>query len=77
LGGECGCQARGSLVRERLGLPAPSEVLFAAGFGEGVTERSGAQPVADSVSVDADELGGSGFGGTGGQQGESALLGRG
>src|ERR1035438_1982475 len=65
------------LACERPGLLAPSEVLVAAGLDESVAKGWGAQPIADGVAVDADELSGGGSGGTGGQQSDDALLGRG
>src|ERR1039457_6407101 len=76
-GGQDGVDCAERLARERPGLLAPSEVLVAAGFDEGIAKSGRTQPVADGVPVYADELSGGGSGGTGGQQSESALLGRG
>ena len=75
--GQDGLDCAERLARERPGLLAPSEVLVAAGFDEGVAKSGGTQPIADGVPVYADELSCGGSGGTGGQQGENALLGRG
>jgi len=72
-----GLECAERLGHERPGLFAPGEVLFAAGFGEGVAKRGGTEPVADGVAVDADEIGGGGGGGAGGEEGEGALLGGG
>src|ERR1017187_2792891 len=92
LGGERGFEAHGGgglrigqdgldcaerLGGERPGLLAPSEVLVAPDLDEGLAKSGGAQPIADGVAVDADELSGGGSGGAGGQQSESALLGGG
>jgi hypothetical protein len=75
--GEDGLNCAERPARERPGLLAPGEVLVAPGFDEGLAKSGGTQPIADGVAVNADELGGSGSGGAGGQQSESALLGRG
>jgi hypothetical protein len=58
-------------------LFAPGTVLIAPDLNEGFAEGRGTQPPADGVAVDTDELSGGGCGGTGGQQGDNALLGRG
>src|ERR1017187_8271247 len=75
--GQDGLDCAERLAHERPGLLAPSDVLVVAGFDEGIAKSGRTQPVADGVPVYADELSGGGSGGTGGQQGESALLGRG
>ena len=64
--GQDGLDCAERLASERPGLLAPSEVLVAAGFGEGIAKSGGTQPIADGVAVDADELSGGGRGGTGG-----------
>jgi hypothetical protein len=45
--GQDGLDCAERLARERPGLLAPSEVLVAAGFDEGVAKRGGTQPIAD------------------------------
>jgi hypothetical protein len=75
--GEDGLDCAKRLACERPGLLTPSEVLVAPGLDEGVAKSGGTQPIADSVAMDADELGCGSSGGAGGQQGENALLGRG
>src|ERR1035438_3720283 len=75
--GQDGLDCAERLGGERPGLLAPSEVLVAAGFGGGIAKSGGTQPIADGVPLYADELSGGGSGGTGGQQGEDALLSRG
>src|ERR1017187_2369354 len=75
--GQDGLDCAERLGGERPGLLAPSEVLVAPDLDEGLAKSGGAQPIADGVAVDADELSGGGSGGAGGQQSESALLGGG
>jgi hypothetical protein len=75
--GQDGLNCAEGLARERPGLLAPSEILVASGLNEDVAKGGGTQPIADGIAVDADELCSGGSGGTGGQQSESALLGRG
>jgi hypothetical protein len=75
--GQDGLDCAERLARERPGLLAPSEVLVAPGLDEGLAKSGGTQPIADGVTVDANELSCGGSGGAGGQQREDALLGRG
>jgi hypothetical protein len=58
--GQDGLDCAERLARERPGLLAPSEVLVAAGFDEGIAKSGRTQPVADGVPVYAYELSGRG-----------------
>jgi hypothetical protein len=73
--GQDGLDCGNRLARERSGLFAPGRVLVATGLGEGLAKNGRTEPIADSVAVDAGGL--RGGGGTGGRQGQNALLGRG
>jgi hypothetical protein len=75
--GEDGLDCAERLARERPGLVAPREVLIAAGLNESLTKSGGTQPITNGVAVNADELSRGGRGEAGGEQNESALLGRG